>query len=213
MSLTWVKKTFWHPVFRLKSKFNNWYTQKYVIPSYSEKRKIIKDFRDQYATTVFVETGTFLGDTVAAMQNEFSKVYSIELSEELAAKAQQRFNDKSNIKILQGNSGTLMSTLLKEINAPCLFWLDGHYSSEFAIGDSYIKTAFGGKNTPVLDELKAIFTSPFSDQHVILIDDARLFTGKFDYPTMSELRSFVSGFRPGAVTDVKRDIIRIIPKP
>ncbi|OQP66902.1 hypothetical protein A3860_00595 [Niastella vici] len=211
MNLTWLKKILWRPVFKCITKYKKWYAQKYIIPPYEEKRQIIKDHQKQFGVNVLVETGTFMGDTVAALKSDFSKVISIELSEELALKAQQRFANEPTVKIIHGNSGALMANLLREINAPCIFWLDGHYSSEFFLGDTYIKTAKGNKLTPVLEELGAIFSSPHKEKHVILIDDARCFDGTNDYPTIPELKDFVSKFNAKLKVEIKRDIIRILP--
>jgi hypothetical protein len=82
-----------------------------------------------------------------------------------------------------------------------LFWLDGHYSGG--------ATARGHKDCPVLEELDAIFNSPF--EHVIYIDDARLFTGKDDYPTLEALKAYVHDRKPGYTMDVVNDCIRLTP--
>jgi hypothetical protein len=44
---------------------------------------------------------------------------------------------------------------------------------------------------------------------VILIDDARCFTGENDYPTLDELKSFVAERKPNHKFSVEHDIIRI----
>jgi hypothetical protein len=46
---------------------------------------------------------------------------------------------------------------------------------------------------------------------VILIDDARWFDGRTQYPTIQELRAGVEREYPGHVVEVKDDIIRITP--
>ena len=46
--------------------------------------------------------------------------------------------------------------------------------------------------------------------HVILIDDARLFNGGGDYPTVEELTEYVSGKNEKYNVEVKHDIIRYI---
>lgn len=210
-ALTLFKKAIWRPVFKAKSKISNWYVHTYIIPGYDEKRHIIREYKNQYATDVFIETGTFLGDTVEAMKNEFAKIYSIELSAELAAKAQARFNEDQHVKIIQGNSGSILKPLLQEINAPCLFWLDGHYSSQVFINGAFVATATGAKKTPVMEELEAIFTSSQAGRHIILIDDARLFNGKYDYPTIGELENMINAFNVKFEVSVQRDIIRMVP--
>jgi hypothetical protein len=44
-----------------------------------------------------------------------------------------------------------------------------------------------------------------------MIDDARLFNGASDYPTVERVRSLVAQFRPSTAVDVTGDIIRIHP--
>lgn len=180
-----------------------------VIPSYEVKRAIIDGYRNEFEIELFVETGTFLGDTVDYFKNKFEKVYSIELSEELANKAIKRFKEVKKVQIIQGDSGTVLHDLVNQFKRPAIFWLDGHYSSEFFLGDEYIKTARADKDTPVENELKAIFRS--SIPHIILIDDARLFKGENDYPTIDELRKLVKESKPGYKLTVGDDIIRIVP--
>jgi hypothetical protein len=46
--------------------------------------------------------------------------------------------------------------------------------------------------------------------HVILVDDARLFTGEHGYPKLSELEAFVHERRSDVRVDVVWDFIRIV---
>lgn len=57
-------------------------------------------------------------------------------------------------------------------------------------------------------ELKSIFSHKIKN-HVILIGDARCFTGQEDYPTIIALKEFVMKNRPNWVFEVRNDIIRI----
>jgi len=141
------------------------------------KQNTIQKYAKENHYQVFVETGTYLGDMVEAQKNHFKKLISIELGEELFLNAVNRFEEYSHVQILKGDSGIVLKKLLKEISEPALFWLDGHYSSGI--------TAKSDKNTPIIEELKTILSSPFN--HGILIDDARLFTGQNDYPSIPEL--------------------------
>jgi hypothetical protein len=45
-----------------------------------------------------------------------------------------------------------------------------------------------------------------------LIDDARLFTGNDDYPSIKEIKNKVKGYITDTAIFVKEDIIHIIPK-
>ena len=57
-----------------------------------------------------------------------------------------------------------------------------------------------------MEELKQICAHPVKD-HVILIDDAREFTGQNDYPTIESLRTFIGARLPDHEFDVKDDIV------
>lgn len=159
---------------------------------------------------MFIETGTYMGDTVEFLKNDFKRLFSIELNEDLAAKAAKRFSTESKIMIVQGDSATQLATLLSEISSPVAFWLDGHYSSEYQVGDEYIVTGKGEKDTPVMEELIQISRHPVKN-HVILIDDARLFNGHDDYPTKQQVSEFVKQKLPNHRFSIKKDIIRILP--
>jgi hypothetical protein len=180
-------------------------------PPYELKREILSSYKNDYALKVFIETGTFFGDTVEYFKNSFKKVYSIELAEELAKKAKLRFANDSQVEIIQGDSGSILKGILKDIDEPVLFWLDGHYSSEFFVGDEFIKTARTDKDTPVVEELDTILSSPIN--HVILIDDARLFDGLGDYPSISSIKRKVRKTKGSAYScKVENDIIHIYAK-
>jgi len=171
-----------------------------VPPPHLVKQRAIRAYARKNRLSIFVETGTYRGDMVAAVKHGFEKVYSIELGADLHRLAQERFAADSHVTILQGDSGEVLSGLLPRIDRPALFWLDGHYSE----GD----TARSALITPIRRELDQILAHPLARRHVILIDDARLFTGEDDYPTMESLNAVLAraGFAPGRVQD---DIIRI----
>lgn len=166
------------------------------------KQNNIHTYRKEHGFTTLVETGTFMGDMVYAQLNNFKKIISIELSEDLHCQAVKRFEKNDHVKILQGDSGVVLKELIKEIEEPTLFWLDGHYSAGV--------TAKGDKDTPVLEELRTILSSPY--EHGILIDDARLFVGKDDYPSIDELCAFVTRLSPDRMISVADDMIRIFKR-
>lgn len=179
-----------------------------LIPGIDEKREVIDSFRKRYKIKVMVETGTFLGDTVDFFKNKFDSLISIELSEELAKKAVKRFEANENVKIIQGDSGIVLTPLLLEINEKVLFWLDGHYSSEFFVNDEFIRTAKGVKNTPIEKEMNIILQSKI--ESIILIDDARLFKGRDDYPSIKSIKKIVKDNNKENIVIVDKDIIQII---
>lgn len=179
------------------------------IPDILTKRKLIENYIINFKPSIFVETGTFLGDTIDHFKGQFQFLYSIELSDVLAEKAVKRFEGNAKIKIIQGNSAEVLPSVLNQLSGTVLFWLDGHYSSEFFVKDEFIKTAKGETNTPVVTELEIILGSPLKS--IILVDDARLFNGKDDYPTIKEIKSIVRMSGKPYNTIVSCDIIQIIP--
>ncbi|OGH88684.1 MAG: hypothetical protein A3J93_01140 [Candidatus Magasanikbacteria bacterium RIFOXYC2_FULL_42_28] len=169
-------------------------------PPHIIKERIIKKYRRQFGINTLVESGTFLGDMIAATLQNFKRLYSIEVSSKLAIQAKQRFDAEKKVTIIEGDSGKVMASLLQQINEPVLFWLDGHYSAGI--------TGKGELETPIYKELDTILNHQIKN-HIVLIDDARLFVGKDDYPTLAELKKFVKKYRPTVRMRVKTDIIRI----
>jgi len=162
------------------------------------KQRVVRQHGERFSLRVLVETGTFLGDMVYAMQDQFDHIISIELGNVLYLHAVLRFIRLRNIRILHGDSARVLVKVLGWLREPALFWLDAHYSGGI--------TTKGNKETPIVEELMAIFAHPIKG-HVILIDDAREFNGTKDYPTLDTLRVLVA--RHGFVLEVRDDIIRI----
>ena len=88
--------------------------------------------------------------------------------------------------------------MVSSLNDPAIFWLDGHYSSGI--------TAKGELECPIYGELDAIFSFQ-SLNHLILIDDARLFNGTNDYPTIPELINYVKQKNSKYTISITDDII------
>jgi hypothetical protein len=195
--------------YRIVNKLNRMFVKPAVIPEYEQKRETLNAYKEKYGLKILVETGTFMGETVEYFKNSFAKVISIELAEDLAKKAQKRFENDRNVTIIQGDSGKVLKDLVEQAAEPFLFWLDGHYSSEFYVGDEFIKTGRTDVDTPVEEELRTILASDL--KHVILIDDARLFTGVSDYPSIPKLKRMVRRSGKNYEVRVENDIIRITP--
>jgi hypothetical protein len=171
-------------------------------PPHIVKQIAVREYAKEFRTQILVETGTYLGEMVAAMRRHFDRIFSIEIDRSLYENALNMFSQFQHIRLLHGDSAEALPAVLSEVQQPCLFWLDGHYSGA--------GTGKGSIDTPVLNELSHIF-SHHVREHVILIDDAREFRGVNDYPSLEQLREFVKGFRPDWAFEVKDDIIRIHP--
>jgi len=166
----------------------------------NSKQRIVERFQKEYGYNVLIETGTFLGDMVEAQRNNFKKIFSIELQHGLAEKAKERFKGMGHIRILEGDSGRLLETILSEIREPAIFWLDAHYSGGL--------TARGDNECPIFQEIDAIFAT--KEKHLLLIDDARLFSGTGDYPTIDQLTKYILDKDPRYKVSVDNDIIKYV---
>jgi hypothetical protein len=173
-----------------------------IAPAYV-KRWVIKKYAKKYGSKVLIETGTFYGDTTFALRNNFKQIYSIEFDQKFYRMAEQRFKDIKNIKILQGDSGVVLPELLEKINDPVAFYLDGHHCSGVTVKSDL--------STPIIKELDSIFTKT-KNKYVILIDDARCFVGKDDYPTLTNLETYVKNKGLNLDFKVVADTIIIAPK-
>lgn len=115
---------------------------------------------------VFVETGTFQGDTAHSVAPFFERIYTIELSDSLFPRAAARFGQVPHVSVLHGDSPKVLRELHESLHTKgVLYWLDAHWCGPYTGGET--------RECPLLDELKAI--AAVNDQTVVLIDDARLF--------------------------------------
>ncbi|MBU0663915.1 MAG: hypothetical protein KJ990_05145 [Proteobacteria bacterium] len=172
-------------------------------PPHLLKQKALLRYAQKYDLKILIETGTFNGDMVEAMKASFDKIFSIELSRELFEKAKFRFKSQQNVTIIHGDSGKELKKLMQTIDQPALFWLDGHYSGG--------ETALGEKETPIFEELECILSEQVLE-HVIVIDDARLFNEDQSYPSLDSLKEKVLSRRSDVAIEIKDDSIRITPR-
>lgn len=166
----------------------------------SVKHRLIRDYATAHNFKLFVETGTFLGDMIEAVRDNFEKVHSIELDSKLHERAKRRFVSAANVYLHQGDSGRELPKLVATLDRPALFWLDAHWSRGV--------TARGNLDTPINAELGAILDQE-NVQHVALIDDARLFGFAKDYPTVAQIRAEVTARRPDWDVRVSEDVIHV----
>lgn len=167
----------------LKNEMKEWTGRHYASPSPAHiKRSVL--IRLGLPNAVWVETGTFMGDTTAYLAEHSNAVYTIEPENFLYEKATQRFKNHQKIKVLHGLSEKVFPILLPTLHGPINFWLDGHYSGGI--------THQGPVDCPVREELEYIERNLYRyEKTVILIDDVRCFnpdiTEYADYPDLNFL--------------------------
>ncbi len=127
--------------------------------------ELILQLKARYDLRVFVETGTYYGDTAAWAASHFDSVTTIECSREIHQVAARRHGNMRNVNFILGDSRAVLRTIVPKMSSPAIFWIDSHWSG----GQTY------GANDecPLLDEIRAVQTGRCT--HFVLIDDARLF--------------------------------------
>lgn len=136
----------------------------------------------RYINPVFVETGVDVGGTVAlAVTIGFSHIISIEANLQKCISARQRFASVPSVEIVHGDSGQILWEVIRDIDTPITFWLDGHEPK-----------------TPILEELAAIRRHPIKT-HTILIDDIRIFRAKVAWALTSKVNEEM----------VRQDVLKI----
>lgn len=114
---------------------------------------------------IFIETGTYRGETTFNCEPFFDEIYTIEIKENIFNETKNKYTGKK-INFLLGDSSEVFKDILPTIHLPAVFFLDGHYS----VGE----TGCGNKDCPLIEEIQHIY-SLFNEEAIIIIDDHRLF--------------------------------------
>lgn len=116
---------------------------------------------------VFVETGTFRGDTVELVKDLFREIHSVELSPEYFEAASSRFARQAHIDLVRGDSAMALADWAPRLRErSVLYFLDAHW----CVADN---TAGETSQCPLLNEIRSI--GQLNAESLIVIDDARLF--------------------------------------
>ena len=157
-----------------------WRCSNYSSPSPQHvKIKVLKSH--SLPNAIWIETGTYLGDTTFKLSKIAKKVISIEPQTELSLFASTRLKRKKNVEVINATSESIIAKVLEGISGPTCFWLDGHYSGDV--------TFQGTEVSPISAELSAISSYLRKNKVVVLVDDFRLFANSATtgYPSHTSL--------------------------
>lgn len=172
-----------------------------IPPPHVVKARTVLDHARRHGIEVLLETGTFEGEMARKCRGAFAEIHTIELDPGLAERAARRLGRWPWIHVHTGDSATLLPRILARLEAPILFWLDGHYSGE--------GTAHGAKETPLGEEIDAIAARARAGD-VVLVDDAR-FLGEGAYPAAEDLHARLAASHAGYRFSLSEDIVRWEP--
>ena len=179
--------------------------------SFSLDANLVRCLVQAVGLEVFVETGTYQGDSVANVLDLFGEIHSIELSGELFQKASRRFADHSFVTIYRGASAKILQQLREKLEGRAvLFWLDAH-------GCCGEGTAGKDFQSPLIEELLALDT--LNDRSVLLIDDARYYlsplppesNGPEDGPCFQEVLTALQSLSRNHEIMVMDDVLLFFP--
>ncbi|MDE3171333.1 MAG: hypothetical protein KGL75_14425 [Acidobacteriota bacterium] len=165
------------------------------------KQRAVREYARQYGLRTLIETGTYYGEMIAAVKDQFERLFSIEFDPELARRAARRFASDPRVHILEGDSQKLLPELLTTISEPALFWLDAGY---------WGWTNLARDPARLSTEVEAALSHPVHG-HVVLMDDARMLDGRDGAPTFDDLRGRIIARFPGKRVELLHDIVRISP--
>lgn len=114
---------------------------------------------------VFVETGTYMGETILNFEKYFSKLHTIEIKPEFYDNVKRKYNG-NKITFHLGDSSIKLNEICRSITNNTIIFLDGHWSAG--------NTGRGDKDCPLYEELTAIIEN-LNSKAIVIIDDCRLF--------------------------------------
>lgn len=171
-------------------------------------RELVLWARDTLNIQTFVETGTNRAQTSVWAAEHFVKVVTIEGQESLYRAAVAAHGHLPNLEFLHGDSRALLGPVLEKLNEPALLWLDAHWCGEGTFGPT--------AECPLLEELERVNRS--RPDHVILIDDARLFVAPpplphafEDWPGLLEVASKLNQGPSPRYSAIFEDVIVGLP--
>jgi hypothetical protein len=126
-----------------------------------------------------IETGTYLGETTAFLASHVSRVVSIEIEPRLHGLATERFRHQKNVELILGDGMEIVPQLVSDLDAPCLIWLDGHFSGGI--------TGRGALDEPAVEILRRIESRQPPSGMTIVVDDLRVFGSEPSAPGLDTL--------------------------
>ena len=181
-----IKHFIWS--FNNRKSIKNWRSRNFSPPSPDViKQQVLAS--NNLNESLWIETGTYYGETTKLLSKISKKTISIEADKNLYETSKKKLKDLKNVIILNGKSEDLLNKVISEnlnFKNICIY-LDAHLCQDHLRNTK----TFGSETTatPILNELEVVtkYINNF-EKIVVLIDDIRLFQGSFqNYPNKNAL--------------------------
>ena len=181
-----IKHFIWS--FNNRKSIKNWRSRNFSPPSPDViKHQVLAS--NNLNESLWIETGTYYGETTKLLSKISKKTISIEADKNLYETSKKKLKDLKNVIILNGKSEDLLNKVISEnlnFKNICIY-LDAHLCQDHLRNTK----TFGSETTatPILNELEVVtkYINNF-EKIVVLIDDIRLFQGSFqNYPNKNAL--------------------------
>jgi hypothetical protein len=149
-------------------------------PADRAKRRHLLDLFQSRGHDVFVESGTYLGGTVAFMLPFARRIVSVEIEPALYEAARRRFADDANVELLLGDAASIVPEVAAALQEPALVWLDGHFTGG-------VNTVRGEAVEPAPGILESLGKLDLPPGMTVVVDDVRLFGRGDGFPQLDEL--------------------------
>ena len=181
-----IKHFIWS--FNNRKSIKNWRSRNFSPPSPDViKHQVLVS--NNLNESLWIETGTYYGETTKLLSQISKKTISIEADKNLYETSKKKLKDLKNVEILNGKSEDLLNKVISEnlnFKNVCIY-LDAHLCQDHLRNTK----TFGSETTatPILNELEVVTKYIINfEKIVVLIDDIRLFQGSFqNYPNKNAL--------------------------
>jgi hypothetical protein len=139
----------------------------YILGAIRSKR--LEEFFKIKNCNIFVETGTYKGHGVQwAVDNNFKRIYSVEIHEGLYLESSEKFKDNNSVRISKADTLNFLNVVVPQLKDSTFFYLDAHVSDSDSGGNM-------NHPIPFIQESQIIVNKFFDlTKAIVAIDDVRL---------------------------------------
>ncbi len=143
--------------------------------NFDQECKSLKSLKDEFGSSVFIETGCFRGNSLGhALNLDFDSFYSCDIDKEMIDYCNNKFK-RDDLHIFPGISTTFLRLQLPLLDSvdSIMFYLDAHLPEHDKTSGQVLTD--NDLNFPLEEELQIINDLRPNRKDVIIIDDLRIY--------------------------------------